>query len=90
MNPRVKSVIPRDGYRLSITFTNGERGVYDCSHLLDFGVFRELRDQGYFRQAKAVHGTVAWPHDQDICPDTLYEDSSREQPPPPRRERTSS
>ena len=22
-------------------------------------------------------GTVVWPHEQDICPDTLYEDSER-------------
>jgi len=24
-----------------------------------------------------VDGTVAWPHEQDICPDTLYLDSVR-------------
>ena len=75
MNPRVKSVSPESGYWLRITFTNGEEGVYDCSHLLDFGVFRELRDPGYFRQVQAAHGTVLWPHEQDICPDTLYEGS---------------
>jgi hypothetical protein len=22
--------------------------------------------------AKVEHGTVVWPHEQDICPDTLY------------------
>ena len=77
MNPRVTSVSPESGYRLRLTFTNGDKGVYDCSHLLDLGVFRELRDPGYFRQVHAAHGTVAWPHEQDICPDTLYEDSHR-------------
>lgn len=78
MNPRVKSVTAQDNYRLSITFTNGEQGIYDCSHLLDFGVFRELRDPGYFRQVHAAQGTVVWPHEQDICPDTLYEEAHRE------------
>lgn len=77
MNPRVKSVSPRDDYKLEITFSNGEVGVYDCSHLLDFGVFTELRDVAYFKQARAEGGTVVWPHEQDICPDTLYIDAKR-------------
>ena len=78
MNPKVESVTPTYNYKLLITFTNGEVGTYDCSHLLDFGVFRELRDKTYFMRAKAVDGTVVWPHEQDICPDTLYLDSNRE------------
>lgn len=77
MNPRVKSVLPKDDYTLEIAFTNGEVGVFDCSHLLDFGVFQELRDIRYFKRARAAHGTVVWPHEQDICPDTLYEKSVR-------------
>jgi hypothetical protein len=75
MNLRVKSVVARDDYKLEITFSNGEVGVFDCSHLLDFGVFRELRDVSYFKQVLAEGGTVVWPHEQDICPDTLYEGS---------------
>jgi hypothetical protein len=75
MNPRVKAVVAKDDYTLEITFSNGQVRVFDCTPLLDFGVFTELRDLGYFKQARAVGGTVAWPHEQDICPDTLYEDS---------------
>ncbi len=75
MNPRISEVIPTEGYRLKLVFTNGEKGVYDCSGLLNFGVFQELRDMNYFRRVKVLHGTVTWPHDQDICPDTLYLDS---------------
>ncbi|MEI8373045.1 MAG: DUF2442 domain-containing protein [Planctomycetota bacterium] len=72
MDPRVKEVTPEDDYRLQIVFTNGETGIYDCRPLLDFGVFRELRDVSYFRLVRAANGTVAWPHEQDICPDTVY------------------
>jgi len=75
MNPRVRSVSALPDYRLELVFTNGERGVYDCSPLLDFGIFTELKDLSYFRQARVVDGTVAWPHGQDICPDTLYVDA---------------
>ncbi len=75
MNPRVKSVVATDEYHLRIKFTNGEIGVFDCSQLLDFGVFREFQDIAYFKRASVTHGTVVWPNEQDICPDTLYEDS---------------
>ena len=77
MNPRVKSVIPTDEYRLILTFTNGEEGIYDCSSLLDFGIFTELREVSYFKQVRPAGGTVVWPHEQDICPDTLYVDSKK-------------
>lgn len=77
MNPRVRDVVPLDNYRLQLTFTNDEKGVYDCSPLLELGVFRELQDVAYFRQVKEDKGTVIWPHEQDLCPDTLYEQSTR-------------
>ncbi len=67
----------REGYQLELTFSNGEVGTYDCRPLLDFGVFTELRDECYFRRARAEGGTVVWPNEQDICPDTLYEDSKK-------------
>lgn len=75
MNPRVKKVTPSSDYKLHLLFTNGEQGVYDCSPLLEFGVFKELKDKNYFMKAKAWDGTVVWPNEQDICPDTLYLDS---------------
>nr|VFJ56956.1 MAG: Protein of unknown function (DUF2442) [Candidatus Kentron sp. FM]VFJ57127.1 MAG: Protein of unknown function (DUF2442) [Candidatus Kentron sp. FM]VFK10659.1 MAG: Protein of unknown function (DUF2442) [Candidatus Kentron sp. FM]VFK14788.1 MAG: Protein of unknown function (DUF2442) [Candidatus Kentron sp. FM] len=77
MNPRVKKVVPLSDYRLLIEFTNDEQGIYNCEPLLDFGVFRELRDKSYFGRVQALDGAVAWPHEQDICPDTLYLDSTK-------------
>ncbi len=77
MLPRVKTVTPRNGHHLEIMFTNGEKGIFDCTRLLNFGVFAELRDEAYFQQVRVVNGTVAWPHEQDICPDTVYLESRR-------------
>lgn len=81
MNPRVTRVKPLDHYRLELVFSNGETGIYDCRPLLGFGVFAELEDEQYFRQVRAELGTVVWPHEQDICPDTLYLDCERVAPP---------
>jgi hypothetical protein len=75
MNPRIQAVQATDDYRLLLQFTNGEQGIYDCSSLLDFGVFRELRDKYYFKRVAVDNGTVVWPNEQDICPDTLYLDA---------------
>ena len=75
MNPRVRKVTPLPGYRLEIVFSNNEQGLYDCSHLLGFGVFQELRDVTYFNKVLVCDGTIAWPNDQDICPDTIYNDA---------------
>ncbi len=72
IGPRVKEVTPEADYRLRVVFTNGEIGIYDCRHLLDFGVFKELRDVDYFRQVHVENDTVSWPHEQDICSDTVY------------------
>lgn len=77
MLPRAKAVRALPDHRLEITFSSGEVGIYDCRPLLTFGVFRELADEDYFRRVHIVNGTVAWPHEQDICPDTLYLDSQR-------------
>jgi len=78
MNPRVAVAAAHNDYTLHLEFTNGETGIYDCTPLLEFGVFKELKEMNYFRQVSVVDGTVAWPHEQDICPDTLYLDSTRQ------------
>lgn len=75
MNPRIIAVKPIDQYKLILSFSNGENGIYDCSHLLNWGIFQELQNQHYFKQVQVLDGTVIWPHEQDICPDTLYLDS---------------
>lgn len=75
MNPRVKKVTPEPDYRLRILFTNGEERVFDARHLLEQGLFRELKDEANFRSVRPWFGTVQWSGGQDLCPDTLYEDS---------------
>ena len=68
-------MIARDDFTLKVTFSNGETRIFDMAPYLEFGVFQELKDLQYFFKAGAKFGTVVWSNEQDICPDTLYEES---------------
>jgi len=75
MYPRVKKVKAEENFQLRITFDNGKSGVFDMNPYLNFGIFSELKDIKYFRKVKPLYGTISWPHGQDVCPDTLYQES---------------
>jgi hypothetical protein len=84
LNPRVRAVKPQTDFRLRLTFSNGEVRIYDVTPVLEQGgVFEALKDESAFRSVHPWRGTVQWAGGQDICPDTLYEDSvPLEQPHP--------
>lgn len=72
---RVISVKPLDDFRLELRFSSGEKRVFDCRPYLDKGIFTELKDVSYFRSVRVAFGSVAWPHEQDFSPETLYLES---------------
>lgn len=71
----VTQVAPRDDFHLELTFDTGERKVFDVKPYLDKGVFRRLQDIQLFKQAYVEGGTVCWPQNLDIAPETLYDRS---------------
>ncbi|MBI1986808.1 MAG: DUF2442 domain-containing protein [Nitrospinae bacterium] len=75
MNPRVVAVQANPDYTLTILFTSGESKRFDVKPYLDKGIFRELRDPVAFRRVKPFLGSIQWAGGQDLCPDTLYEES---------------
>lgn len=75
VTPKVVDVTPRDGFKLFLSFANGEKRVFDVSPYLDKGIFKELSDPNYFKRVKPFFGGVRWPHEQDFGPDTLYFES---------------
>ncbi|MEZ0541256.1 DUF2442 domain-containing protein [Fibrella arboris] len=75
MNPRVVAVKPIDNYCLELVFTNQERKRFDVKPYLGIGLFEELRDLVLFNGIQASHGSIRWPNDLDLDPDTLYLDS---------------
>lgn len=75
MNPRVTDVKPSQDFTLVLTFSNGEVRLFDVKPYLDKGIFRELRERRAFNSVRPFLGSVQWQGGQDLCPDTLYQES---------------
>ena len=75
MNPRVTDVKPSQDYTLVLTFSNGEVRLFDVKPYLGKGIFRELRELRAFNSVRPFLGSVQWQGGQDLCPDTLYQQS---------------
>ena len=70
---QVNSVETAPNFSLLLSFNNGERRCFDMQPYLHYPVFRRLENTGFFSLAHVDYGTVIWPGDIDIAPETLYE-----------------
>ena len=71
----VVNVTATADFKLLLEFENGEHRVFDMSPLLNKKPFDRLRDPEKFAQAYVDYGTVVWPGNIDIAPETLYDRS---------------
>jgi hypothetical protein len=78
---KVISVEPLENYKLRLKLSDGRKGIFDVSPYLEMEVFQELKNMQYFRRAFVNYGTVVWPNEQDIAPDTIEVDLQPEQSP---------
>jgi hypothetical protein len=69
---RVLDARANEDFSLDLKFDDGSVKRFDVTPYLNLGVFRELKDTDYFKQVTIAFGTVQWPNEQDISPDTLY------------------
>ena len=69
---KVTAVKANDDFSLDLRFSDGSVRRFDAKPYLDYEVFRELKDPNYFRKVDLAFGTVRWPNEQDISPETLY------------------
>ena len=72
---KVTAVRALDDYHLELTFDTGEMRLFDVRPYLDKGIFAELKDLCYFRSVRLAFGSIAWPHEQDFGPESLYVES---------------
>ncbi|MBL0057583.1 MAG: DUF2442 domain-containing protein [Elusimicrobia bacterium] len=75
MHPRVIQVKAEDEFKLRLTFKKGPDRLFDMKPYLSIGVFRELSDLVKFKAVRVHLGSIQWPTGQDLCPDTLFEES---------------
>ena len=71
----VLRVVPRDDYFLELWFNTGDHRLFDARPYLDRGVIIRLKDLALFKQAYVGLGTVCWPGNLDIAPETLFDRS---------------
>ena len=72
---KVTGVSPLPDYQLLLTFSTGEKKLYDVSALLNLPVFQPLRDDKIFNSVQLDFDTVTWCDGNiDIAPETLYQD----------------
>lgn len=62
-------------YKLLITFSNGEKKIYNAQDDIHQGVLTKLQNKTFFAQAKIARGSVVWDDEIDIAPETLYAES---------------
>ncbi|MEK6748657.1 MAG: DUF2442 domain-containing protein [Pseudomonadota bacterium] len=62
-------------YTLILDFENGERRIFDMQPYMDKKPFMKIKDARLFAQARVDYGTVVWPGNIDIAPETLYDRS---------------
>ncbi len=71
--PVVIAAQARKNYHLDISFSSGERKVFDMSPYLEKGLFQQLKKPEVFNSFFIANDTVNWlGGDLDIAPATLY------------------
>jgi len=72
----VVKVAIHEGYELDLEFENGERRRFDMTPYMDMKPFNRLKGSALFRCVHVDYGTVVWPGEIDVAPETLYECST--------------
>ena len=70
-------VEPREDNTLLVVFENQEQRLFDMTPYLEKKPFSRLKGSPLFMRATVAYGTVVWPGNIDIAPETLLEFSSK-------------
>ena len=72
---KVTEVKPLRGRMLMVTFSTGEKRLFDAT-LLKGSAFAPLADDRIFNNPVLFHGVITWNNGEiDIAPETVYQES---------------
>ncbi len=61
---------------LLVTFSNGEKRIFDAKELLKYSAYEKLKDYEIFKNGYVEHGIIVWDNGKiDIAPETVYNNS---------------
>ena len=72
----IVNVKPQKDFYLELEFENGERRLFDMRPLLSLKPWDRVENKHLFERSMVEYGTVVWPGEIDIAPETLYDDST--------------
>lgn len=75
MYQAIQSVKPLKDYKLELRFENGEERVFDMKEYLEYGLFKDLKEEKLFRSVHVSFDTIEWDNGADLDPEILYNES---------------
>lgn len=70
--PNLKGVKPLAEFKIELTYSNGYVGIYDVHELLEYDVFKPLKNPELFNSVRKDHNAISWNEEIDLCADSLY------------------
>lgn len=71
-SPDIDKVKILKGYNLLLTFTNGERKIFDMQPYLKYTIFKPLNKESEFNKFSIIDGTIEWECGAELSADTFY------------------
>ena len=72
----VVTVKPQQDFQLELEYKNGERRRFDMRPLLEIKPWNRIASVQLFERVRVDYGTVVWPGEIVIAPETLYAHST--------------
>ncbi|MEX1119193.1 MAG: DUF2442 domain-containing protein [Terrimicrobiaceae bacterium] len=78
---KILAADPLPNFCLRLKFSDGTDKVVDLSDLAGVGVFQAWLQPGLFERVSITqYGSLAWPEELDLCPDSLYLRATGQEP----------